>query len=284
MLDTPKTDAEIMEPPKQTMPQEPPAPPARPQGQPPVAPSPSAAPASPAAQTVQTAAAPEPKPDLVTISYNGKDFKVTPDVAEMWKHRQSAFDTGFKEKAERVKELEQQVAPVRKPAEPTEEERREALATRLLTEPDRVFAEIKEEVKKELTEAYRGDITAREFQANWWSRNTELLPHREIFDAMLLSKAQMYMKEGLSDAQAYDRNAEALRKFILGIRGSASQAQTPITQHVEEPAPPSGVPPVSEPAGEPFAKTLSESLLERQRRKAEAALRPAAPARGSSAA
>lgn len=291
MPDDPKnTDAALMEPAPQghTMPTEPPAAPARPQSPAPAAtprpapavaaaPQPSTAPASPAAPAVQPAPAAAPSQNLVPITYDGKQYHVTPEVAEVWSHRQSAFDSGYKKTLEELNRYKDTIASVNRPAEPTEEEKREQLATRLLTEPDKVIAEIRADLKKELTQLYQGDISAREFQANWWGKNSEILPYREMFDGLMLLNAKKYIDEGLSDAQAYDRNAESVRKMILSIKGNGSSQVSPAAQHIEEPAPSSGATVVREPAEETGFTSMSDTMRERRRRRLDASLQPARP-------
>lgn len=289
MPDDPKTtDAALMEPAPQghTMPTEPTAAPARPQSQAPaaspqqapavaVAQRPSTAPASLAAPAAQPAPAPAPR--LVTLNYNGKEYQVTPDVAEVWAQRQSAFDSGYKKTLEELKRYKDTIESVSRPAEPTEEEKREQLATRLLTEPDKVIAEIRADLKKELTQLYQGDISAREFQANWWGRNSEILPYREMFDGLMLLNAKKYIDDGLSDAQAYDRNAESVRKMILSIKGNGAANVSQAAQHTEEPAPSSGATVVREPAVETGFTSMSDTMRARRQRRLEASLQTARP-------
>lgn len=271
MPDEPRPDASLPEPVREgdTLPAAATAPPAKPQS---AAPAPRP-PASEPPKAAQPAPEPkpeppaEPRPELVTIKYEGQEFQLPKEAAEAWQRRQEAFDRGFKTVKDELDAIRASMPQPPKPATPSEEEIREQLATRLLTEPDKVFAEWKDQMRKELTEEYQADVRTREFQAKFWGDNHEILPYREVFDGLLMKNAGSYIKEGLTDQQAYERTADAVRKMILSIKGNGQPAANPADQHVEEPGPSGGPAAVTEPADEGVSRSLTEAIKRRQNQK-----------------
>lgn len=148
----------------------------------------------------------------------------------------------------------------------SEEEKREQLATRLLTEPDLVLGEVREQVKREMTVAYQQHQGVQKFQGDFWAKHADLAPHREMFDAMLLARASDYIKQGLSDAEAYEKHAGLVRREIAKIRGG-SAPKAPLPAGSGE----TGVVFEETPAA-PGAGSMSESLRRRHAAKHKASL------------
>lgn len=211
-------------------------------------------------QPVTDTPEPAPEPQLVTVTIQGREYTVPPEVAAELKRRE--------EEAVLLAQAREYRPPVPppapEPAKPTDP--LEGVDTLLFENPKEAVKKLRESIVEQVTALYQADQGRRQFWAEFYMEHPELRRHQTLVSAILQQHTTEWANVPVT--QAKQLLAKAVKQELMEIAKTIAPSTT--RTHAEDPRVARPRPTASESPAAP--KSISELIRDRKNR-----FRPAVP-------
>lgn len=211
-------------------------------------------------QPVTETPEPTPEPQLVTITIQGKEYTVPPEVAAELKRREE--EAALLAQAREYRPPVMPPAP--EPAKPTDP--LEGVETLLFENPKEAIKKLRESIVEQVTTLYQADQGRRQFWADFYTEYPELRRHQTLVNAVLQQHTAEWANVPVT--QAKQLLAKAVKQELAEI--AKTLAPTATRTHAEDSRVARPRPPASETPAAP--KSITELIRDRRNR-----FRPAVP-------